>query len=291
MKKAILILLFITCKIGIAQSFELIGNDTVNFIDASGKKQGKWVLYNKDLHREGYRDDQKVEEGRFLDSKKWGLWKEYYPSDNIKSIITYENNRPSGYAKMYHDNGKIKEEGTWKNSRWIGDYKLYYENGQVQQAFKFNQSGKREGEQTYFYNNGQVMIVGNWTEGKEAGVLKEYYENGDIKSEKNFNNGTMDETSIKNFDPQKPIVRSIEKTEESPPVIGQKTEKDNLGKTFNGEGYWKLYNSNKQISKDGTFSKNRLVDGKVYNYSPDGILTRIAIYKNGKYIGDSIIEE
>ena len=292
MKKAILILLFITCKISIAQSFELVGNDTINFTDTFGKRQGKWIIYNKELHRPGYLDDQKVEEGKFLDSKKTGIWKEYYPNTNIKSIITYENNRPSGYAKMYHDNGKIKEEGLWKNNRWVGDYKLYYENGQVQQAFKFNTNGKREGAQAYYYDNGQVMIAGNWTEGKEAGVLKEFYENGDIKSEKNFNNGTMDESSVKNYDPKKPIaIKSPEEKVESPPITVQKTEKDNLGKAFNGEGYWKLYNSNKQISKDGTFAKNRLMDGKVYHYSPDGILTRIAVYKDGKYVGDSIIEE
>jgi antitoxin component YwqK of YwqJK toxin-antitoxin module len=292
MKKAILILLFITCKIGIAQSFELIGSDTVNFTDNMGKKQGKWILYNRDLHRPGYADDQKVEEGKFIDSKKTGIWKEYYPSSSIKSIITYENNRPSGYAKMYHDNGKIKEEGLWKNNRWVGDYKLYYENGQVQQAFKFNANGKREGEQTYYYENGQVMIAGSWEEGKEAGVVKEYYENGDLKSEKTFNNGLMDETTVKNFEPKKPVIsRTPEERMESPPILVQKTEKDNLGKVFNGEGYWKLYNSNKQISKDGTFVKNRLMDGKVYHYSPDGILTRIAVYKDGKYVGDSIIEE
>ncbi len=292
MKKAILILLFITYKIGIAQSFELIGNDTINFTDTFGKRQGKWIIFNKDLHREGYADDQKVEEGKFIDSKKTGIWKEYYPNTNIKSIITYENNRPSGYAKMYHDNGKIKEEGLWKNNRWVGDYKLYYENGQVQQAFQFNVNGKREGTQTYYYDNGQVMIAGNWAEGKESGVLKEYYENGDLKSEKNFNGGTMDESSVKNYEPKKEIaVKPAEKVPEPPPIIAQKTEKDNLGKTFNGEGYWKLYNTNKQISKDGTFVKNRLIDGKVYHYSPDGILTRIAVYKDGKYVGDSVIEE
>ena len=74
-------------------------------------------------------------------------------------------------------------------------------------------------------------------------------------------------------------------------MIPQKTEKDNLGKVFNGEGYWKLYNSNKQVSKDGTFSKNRLIDGKVYYYDSDGILNRIAIYKDGKYVGDAVIED
>lgn len=292
MKKAVLILLFITCKIALAQSFELLNNDTINFTDALGKKQGKWIVYNKTVHKPCYADDAKVEEGKFVDSKKTGIWKEYYCNQNVKSVITYENNRPNGYAKMYHENGKIKEEGTWKNNRWVGDYKLYYENGQVQQAFKFNTSGKREGQQQYFYENGQVMIEGNWAEGKESGLLKEYYENGDIKSEKNFNGGTMDIASVKNYEPKKPIAKKApEQKVEAPPVVAQKTEKDNLGKTFNGEGYWKLYNSNKQISKDGTFSKNRMIDGKVYTYNADGILTRIAVYKDGKYVGDAVVEE
>ena len=293
MKKVTLILLFITCKIAIAQSYELVNNDTINFTDAASKKQGKWIIFNRTLHKPDYADDQKVEEGKFVDSKKTGIWKEFFPNTKIKSKITYENNRPSGYAIMYQENGKIKEEGLWKNNRWVGDYKLYYENGQVQQEFQFNAMGKREGPQKYYYENGQTMIEGNWAEGKEAGLLKEYYENGDIKAEKNFNGGTLDIATTKTYEPKKPIVKAPEKAEEAPapPIVPQKTEKDNLGKSFNGEGYWKLYNSNKQISKDGTFSKNRMIDGKVYYYSPDGILTRIAIYKDGRYVGDSVIED
>ncbi len=291
MKKAFLILLFVACKIVIAQSSVGI-KDTTNFTDLNGKKQGKWIILNKDLHKECFTDDQKVEEGKFLDSKKTGIWKEYYCNKNVKSVITYENNRPNGYAKMYNDNGKIKEEGMWKNNRWVGDYKLYYDNGQVQQAFKFGATGKREGTQQYFHPNGKVMIEGNWAEGKEAGPLTEYYENGDVKSVKNFNGGTLDVASIKTYEPKQPIVKTETEVKlEAPPVIPDKKEKDNMGKVFNGEGYWKLYNTNKQVSKDGIFSKNRLIDGKVYFYNSDGILTRIAVYKDGKYVGDSVIEE
>ena len=232
--------LFIICNTALAQV--PAGADTTNnFTDAAGKKQGKWVILNKMVHKPGYTDDQKVEEGRYVDSKKVGIWKEYYPNNNLKSKITYENNRPNGYAIMYHDNGKIAEEGLWKNNRWVGDYKLYYENGQVQQEFKFNTSGKREGIQKYNYDNGQTMIEGNWAEGKEAGVIKEYYENGDLKSEKNFNDGNIDVATIKTYEPKKPIViKKQEEKVETPAVIPLKTEKDNLGKVFNGEGPWKL---------------------------------------------------
>jgi antitoxin component YwqK of YwqJK toxin-antitoxin module len=291
MKKAFLIVLFVTCKIALAQSS--VGKDTINFTDENGKRQGKWIIFNKELHKECFTDDQKVEEGKYIDSKKTGPWKEYYCNNNVKSVITYENNRPNGYAKMYHENGKIKEEGMWKNNRWVGDYKLYYDNGQVQQAFSFDATGKRSGKQQYFYENGQTMIEGNWDGGKESGVITEYYENGDKKSEKNFNGGNIDPASVKTYEPKKPIAKAAPEVKlEAPPVVADpKKEKDNLGKVFNGEGYWKLYNQNKQVSKDGTFSKNRLIDGKQYFYSSDGILNRIAVYKGGKYVGDAVVEE
>jgi len=129
-------------------------------------------------------------------------------------------------------------------------------------------------------------------EGKEAGALTEYYANGDVKSKKYYDGGNINLAKTQTFEPKKPIVvLKPEEKMEAPPVIPSKTEKDNLGKTFNGEGYWKLYNRDKQVSKDGTFSKNRLMDGKVYYYDNDGILMRIAIYKGGKYVGDAVVEE
>lgn len=51
-----------------------------------------------------------------------------------------------------------------------------------------------------------------------------------------------------------------------------------------------LYNKNKQISKDGDFKDNRLMEGKSYIYNENGILTRVAVYKNGIYVGDGSIE-
>jgi antitoxin component YwqK of YwqJK toxin-antitoxin module len=296
MKKIVLLVLIVVSKLTFAQTFELLNNkDTINLTDINGKRQGKWIITNKLVNKPCYTADQKVEEGTYVDGKKTGIWVEYYCNNNMKSKITYENNRPSGYAIMYHENSKIKEEGLWKNNRWVGDYKLYYENGQVQQAFKFNTTGKREGEQKYFYENGQTMIEGNWAEGKEAGILREYYENGDLKSEKNFAEGYLDVASVKNFEPKQPVKETkvaVKDPDPTPPIVVDKVkEVVNAGKPFNGEGKWTLYNPNKQISKDGVFHQNRLIDGKVYIYNPNGILTRIALYKEGKYVGDGVIEE
>jgi len=287
------VLLLVNFKMVAAQTYEVIENDTVNVIDANGKKQGKWIITNNLLGKECYANDQKVEEGKYSNSKKSGFWKEYFCNKNIKSKIYYDNNKPNGYAIIYHENGKIKEEGMWKNNRWTGTYKLYYPNGQVQQSFNFSPSGKREGKQTYFYENGQVMIDGSWEGGKEAGEVKEYYENGDIKSVQAFNDGIINPAKTKTFEAKKPIAKktTIDTEIDAPIVVVEKTEKDNAGKVFNGEGYWQLYNKNKQVTKDGMFKHNRFVEGKAYFYDENGLLLRVAIYKNGAYIGDGVIEE
>ncbi len=291
-----LYLFVVLCGFSVAQSqtYELVGTDTTNKIDAAGKKQGKWILFGK--HKPGgcYQPTQKVEEGKYTDNRKTGSWIEYFCNGNMKNKLTFQNGRPNGYAIMYHENGKISEEGNWVNNRWTGNYKLYYENGQVQHEFLFNQSGKREGPQKYFFENGQKAIEGTFVGGKESGIITEYYENGDKKAEKNYQEGTVDPASIKEFQPVKPIVpKSIEPADNAPKIMVKADEKPNAaaGKgplILNGQNI--LYNKNKQITKDGVFKDNRLMDGKAYIYDDNGILIRVSVYKNGIYVGDTQVE-
>jgi antitoxin component YwqK of YwqJK toxin-antitoxin module len=296
MKKFTFIILFLSTILAAqSQEYEMNGKDTINLTDAQGKKQGKWIVKGK--HKPGtcYQPDQKVEEGKYQDNRKVGIWVEYYCNGNMKNKLTFVNGRPDGYAIMYHENGKISEEGTWKSNRWVGNYKLYYENGQVQHQFVFNQSGKREGGQTYFYENGQVAVEGNFVNGKETGVIKEYYENGDKKAEKTFNDGAVDVASIKEFQPKNPMQKSLdEPADNAPKVVMTKDEKPNEAVAAKGpivlNGQHTLYNKNKQITKDGEFKDNRLMNGKAYIYDDNGILTRIAVYKNGVYVGDTQVE-
>lgn len=291
MKHFSLILVFIFFKLSISQSFAY-NQDSLNQIDANNLKQGYWVFFGKMKKLPGYADEAKVEEGKFEDSKKMGLWKKYFPTGSIESEVTYKNNRPNGTYVTYYPNGKVQEEATWVNNKQTGTFKRYYENGNVQQEFKMNDLGKREGVQKFFYENGEIMMEGDWQDGKESGIIKEYYENGDIKAEKNFANGTLDAASTKVYEPKKPLPK--EKPEELPqpaqPVIVQAGEAVNTG-TFNGTGYAKLFDANKQVSKDGVFKNYKLMDGKHYQYDKNGIIQKVAIYKDGRYVGDGVLEQ
>ena len=292
MKKILYIFIPIfICSISVAQSvpkYEIIDGDTVNYVDENNLKQGFWKIFGRMKKIPAYEPDQVIEQGKYENSRKQGLWTKFFASGKTKSEIEYKNSRPNGTYKTYFENGQVEEEGNWKNNRNTNDFKRYYENGQVSQNFAFNTTGKRDGKQTYFYENGQVMIEADIDAGKEK-YVKEYYEDGAVKAEKNFIDGKLDAANSKVYEAKTPVKdRDAEELKKAPVEIVKvsKTEKTNSG-TFTGDGQHKVYNQNKQISKDGFFKAYRLMDGMLYKYDGNGILTRIKKFKGGRYIGDA----
>ncbi len=129
-----------------------------------------------------------------------------------------------------------------------------------------------------------IIIDADIKNGKEEKVT-EYYDDGSLKAEKSYIDGKLDVANTKVYASKTPIKdKGPEGVVEIVKV--DKTEKSNSG-NFNGDGQHKMYNANKQISKDGFFKKYRLIDGLLYQYNGNGILTRIKKYKEGRYIGDA----
>ena len=263
----------------------------------TGWRQGHWIIRNSERHLPGYTDQDKIEEGNYRDNLKQGIWMQYFPGGMIKNKITFKDNRPDGYTVTYFENGKVNEEGIWKNNRWVGNYKLNYENGTVQHEFHYNSTGKRDSLNKYYYPNGQLMIEGNWTNGKQSGLTTEYYDDGTIKAKEVFKDGNLDPAQSQTFAP-----KSAKSTAVVTPVITnapkqsvttiKPDETPNIGqKAVNGNGAMTLYNKNKQIVKEGVFRSYQLMEGKEYIYNQNGILQRIAVYKDGQYVGDAPITE
>jgi antitoxin component YwqK of YwqJK toxin-antitoxin module len=273
--------------------YELYGKDTINRQDALNRKQGKWIIFGSKRPNSCYTVSQKVEEGKYGDNKKTGQWREYYCNSNPKSILTFNNGRPDGSAVMYHENGKVSEEGVWKNQRWTGAYKLYYPNGQVQHEFNYNTSGKREGKSVYYYENGEVAIEGSFADGKETGVFKEFYENGETKAVKEYNGGLVNTATLKEFELKNPVETVVKKVKPAAAAVVKVDETTVDNKKSKGplNGHHVLYDKQRRVSKDGEFVNNVLVEGKSFVYDDNGILIRIAYFKEGSYAGDLPIEK
>lgn len=276
-----------------SQTFEIVDGDTINKVDAEGKRQGKWQVKARSRVDKGYTEGQLIEEGVYKNTRKQGVWKKYYPDGKIKSEITYVNSRPKGPYTLYYPNGNIEEQSNWARTKNTGAFKRYHPNGKIAQDFTFTEGGKRTGKQTYYYENGNVRLEGTWTEGLESGEMKEYYENGDLMAVKNFANGVLDKASVESYAPKTPVKDPVEKVVNQGKdikVTADKSEQPNQG-AFDGNGYKQLFNANRQIAKDGTFKNYRLMDGKQYVYDENGLLKQIMIFKEGRYIGDGVIEE
>ena len=72
-------------------------DDKLNRKDDQGRKQGKWIYYGKDRPESGIPAEGKVEEGKYVDDRKEGIWIKYH-NDGVTPKLKgeYENNRPKG---------------------------------------------------------------------------------------------------------------------------------------------------------------------------------------------------
>lgn len=262
--------------------------DSVNITDAEGKKQGYWIVVNnmKKPPLENFKNDAKVEEGKYVNDMKNGIWRTYFPNGNKSSEVTYVNNTMNGYAKTFYESGEIMEEGDWKSNKWAGNYTMKYPDGKIQHKFAFNVAGKTEGSQEYYNPDGILIMKGEKKNGKETGKWAYYDDKGNLEKEVTFNDGVPGETKIINTKPVN-IPDALPVQVAPPPVVVKEADKPNMGGDWDGNGYQKLYNRNRQISKDGDFERFKLKNGKEYHYDENGILQRIAVWKKFKYVGEA----
>lgn len=82
-----------------------ISTDT-NFIDAKGLRQGWWVIFGQMVPEKGFPPTAKIEEGKYVDGKREGLWQEYFPNGAVKYKGEYLHDRKTGKWGEYDEQGK-----------------------------------------------------------------------------------------------------------------------------------------------------------------------------------------
>lgn len=159
-------------------------NERINRRDANGLRQGMW----KEFYPlpPGEKKVLKVKtEGRYLDDKKNGYFKEYNEFGNLVAITKYENGvlvkNPPELAKVetrveYHPNGKPKFMGVYKDGVPDGVIREYSPEGKIVAAEVYK-DGIKVGEGIYD------------EQGREQGKWKEYHDTGELKAEGEYLNG------------------------------------------------------------------------------------------------------
>jgi hypothetical protein len=150
MRQVFCILLFsILCLRGFSQSFEVRDKDTINRIDALGRKQGTWREYyiSGALKRETY----------YKDGLKSGLDLLFRQVPNcIKEETMYNKDTIEGVRVRYNWHCKVQFEESYKHGEWDGYVRRYYPSGTVAEE-------------------------GYYAKGKLVGVKAEYTVHGKVK--------------------------------------------------------------------------------------------------------------
>ena len=220
-------------------------------------------------------------------NKKDGLWKNYYPNDNVKMEAYYQNGELNGFYREFDTRGKIIVEikyengqeiteteqeiqnidyrekldkndnviysGTYKDSLPIGIHREFDSKGKITNAWIYNEKGIILGE----------GIVDK--KGKKQGEWSFFYENGDVKSKGEFKN----DKEIGNW-----------KYFFSGGLIEQK------GRYIKGkpDGLWEWFYASGKKRRTGNFYKGK-EDGLSIEYSEDGTIMSNGEYSDGEKTG------
>ncbi|MDR1878243.1 MAG: hypothetical protein LBQ64_01610 [Bacteroidales bacterium] len=88
---------------------------------AEGEEEGRWI----------YRNDSVLIEGNYLEGKKDGVWKTYYPNGRLKRSESYFNNELDGLSLFYWDNSVKQAEYTYINGLLNGNTYQYDRDGAI----------------------------------------------------------------------------------------------------------------------------------------------------------------
>lgn len=264
--------------------------DTVNRLDETGRKQGWWRIIAPRTDKPDYSSGQLIEEGRYVNNKREGVWRRYWPNGKTMSEITYAMGQPRGAYTTFYPDGRTEEQGSWDLDRNTGAFKRWHPNGQLAQDFIFNQYGVRDGVQRYYHENGKLEVEVRIHEGKEEGTLKRYYANGDLQQVAEFNNGVINAENSR-------YLRPAHKVEAPAPeptaAVAPARSADEVTNSvvFRENGFNTLYDKQLRLSQQGEFRNGTLWNGKYYRYSQQGLIYRIDVYIDGRLAGQAPINE
>lgn len=152
--------------------FDLIKNDTFNYTDKYGRKQGKWLIPEDDFDY-----DQGVDSIYYDGFYHNGYlircnFRRYFKNGKIAHVLTHTSDRDFS-STNYYETGTIESE--WiQNELGSNTYQLFYPNKQLKSSEIETDSFK---EALEFFENGRLKkIKNNFSE-------REYYSNGTLKKE------------------------------------------------------------------------------------------------------------
>jgi len=140
------------------------------------------------VYRKYYEGSKVIKiEGQVKNNQPHRIWRTYYSSGNLESVVNYDKGAVNGEIFFYYDEKRnIKRiEASYDNNLLDGIYMEYWKNG-AQKAKLSYEDGKLYGKAEYFYPSGKLKTKGKYKKGEKRGKWTFYDENGKVIGKKRY---------------------------------------------------------------------------------------------------------
>ena len=132
-----------------------------------------------------------VRDCTYVDGRREGLVKTFYPDGKLKSTVNFSANVQDGPYVEYFPNGERAATAFYVAGLCQGTSMSFYSDGAVKATFNFVDD-ELDGMCTEYYEGGQVKSSFSYLKGQMHGVCSQFYENGHIQATATYKNGKMD---------------------------------------------------------------------------------------------------
>jgi antitoxin component YwqK of YwqJK toxin-antitoxin module len=157
-------------------SGSMIAQNTVNQVDAQGRKQGFWT--KKDT------EGKLLYQATFKDDKPFGEMKRFHPNGNVMAILNYTENSDEAAAQMFDERGKLVAQGKYLNQKKTGEWTYLLDSKVV--STETYRNGQKNGTSKRFYKTGELLEESNWQNNKLNGIYRSYFQDGKTLLECNY---------------------------------------------------------------------------------------------------------
>lgn len=184
--------------------------ENINRMDEQGWKQGLWREYWPDPRLTPGQLPKPKLEGRYVDDKRQGIFKEFDPSGALRTMEKYDQDQVQKDAEevkllairnTYHPNGKVASVGSYsRNGQREGLFRSFDDSGSPISAAIYqgdrrmsegqvSTSGALTGRWTEFYVTGEKRAEGEYKDGRKEGPWVFYHRGGEVEQRGNYVNG------------------------------------------------------------------------------------------------------
>lgn len=131
-------------------------------------------------------DSSLYADGEFVNKLPHGIWKTYYKSGNLQSIVTYQNGKVNGIAVFYFDTPEAikKIEVRFEDDKINGLFREYYQNGILKATITYH-NGLRQGKSSVYRPTGNLLMEGEFKNSKLKYGWNIYGKNNELLTDTN----------------------------------------------------------------------------------------------------------